>query len=890
MRDAQPRTVYLSEYRPPEFLVDSVHLRLHLDAELTLVQSRLQLRRNPAAVGAGGTPLLLDGAGLELRELRLDGEVLPTDRYRVEGERLRLDDVPEQFSLECLTAICPRDNASLEGLYISRDIFCTQCEAEGFRKITYYPDRPDVLSVFTVTLEADRERYPVLLSNGNLVAEEALPGGRHAATWHDPFPKPSYLFALVAGRLEPLQDRFLTASGREVSLRIYVEPKDLDKLDHAMDSLKRSMRWDEEVYGLEYDLDVFNIVAVDDFNMGAMENKSLNIFNTSCVLARPETTTDAGFQRVEAVVAHEYFHNWSGNRVTCRDWFQLSLKEGFTVFRDACFSADMGSPTVKRVEDVQLLRTLQFAEDAGPMAHPVRPDAYMEISNFYTVTIYEKGAEVVRMLHTLLGAGHFREGCDLYFRRFDGQAVTCDDFVDCMQAASGRDLSQFRRWYSQAGTPQLQVDGHYNAERQTYTLTVSQYCAPTPGQAHKDPLHIPLRMALLGEAGALPLRLQDQPADAETSDNTECVLELTRDSQSFVFENVAERPVPSLLRGFSAPVRLETRYSRDDLLFLMRNDSDGFSRWDAGQQLAVLALRDMVAAFREGRPLLLDPRLVEASAAVLEDDSLDPAMVALMLQLPSEAWLAELSEEVDVVAIHAAREAARLALARALQQPLWQVWRRHRDALAGAPYAADAAQVAARSLANTALSCLMALEDDAAVNATHEQFLQGGNMTDVFAALGLLVNSSRVELAQEALEQFLRRWRDEPLVVNQWFQVQATCRREGSLERVQALLQHPAYDARNPNKIRALVGAFCQHNPLHFHREDGEGYRFLADQVIALDSRNPQIAARLLGPLSKWRRYPASARARMRGELQRIAEQPALSPDVFEVVSKSLVD
>ncbi|MDX9875040.1 MAG: aminopeptidase N, partial [Spongiibacteraceae bacterium] len=534
MRDAQPRTIRLSDYRVPDFLVDTIELHFRLDEAQTRVGSRLALRRNPA--GVAGAPLVLNGVELELQEVSLDGRRLDATEYQVDAEQLILDKLPAECVLEIETLIRPQENTSLEGLYKSRTMFCTQCEAEGFRKITYFPDRPDVMATYTVTLEADRDRYPVLLSNGNCVAQGNCEGNRHYATWHDPFPKPSYLFALVAGDLTAIEDRFTTMSGREVALRIWVEEKDADKCDHAMVSLKNAMRWDEEVYGREYDLDIFNIVAVDDFNMGAMENKSLNIFNTSCVLARPETTTDAGFQRVESVVAHEYFHNWSGNRVTCRDWFQLSLKEGLTVFRDAEFSADMGSRTVKRVEDVTLLRTQQFAEDAGPMAHPVRPDSYMEISNFYTLTIYEKGAEVVRMLHTLLGSELFRRGTDLYFERHDGEAVTCDDFVRAMEEVSGRDLTQFRRWYSQAGTPVLEVAGAYDAVAARYTLTVRQHCPPTPGQPEKLPFHLPFAVALLGQNGPLQVRLGDQR-------QTDWVIDITQAEQQIVFEGVAEEPV-----------------------------------------------------------------------------------------------------------------------------------------------------------------------------------------------------------------------------------------------------------------------------------------------------------------------------------------------------------
>ncbi len=885
MRDAQATTIYLKDYRVPDFLIDTTALRFELFESHALVHSTLCMRRNPEAQNRDAA-LVLDGCELTLESLSIDGALLAEDAYRIDEESLSVDEVPDQFTLECVTRFEPQNNTSLEGLYRSGGMFCTQCEAEGFRKITYYLDRPDVMSVYTVTLEAERERYPVLLSNGNLQQSEELPGGRHRAIWHDPHRKPAYLFALVAGKLERVSDQFTTMGGCTVDLHIYVEPKDLDKCDHAMQSLKNAMRWDEEVYGREYDLDIFNIVAVDDFNMGAMENKSLNIFNTSCVLASPETTTDAGFQRVEGVVAHEYFHNWSGNRVTCRDWFQLSLKEGFTVFRDAEFSADMGSPVVKRVEDVSLLRTAQFAEDAGPMAHPVRPESYMEISNFYTVTIYEKGAEVVRMLHTLLGAELFRAGSDLYFDRHDGQAVTCEDFVKAMEDASGRDLSQFRRWYSQAGTPIVSLEGEYDAEAETYTLSVTQSCPPTPGQSEKEAFHMPLVVGLVGEAGSLPLKLQGEAPDTETADNTNIVLNVTEARQNFVFCEVKEEPVPSLFRGLSAPVKVRFDYSRDDLLFLMRNDSDGFNRWEASQQMGVQALEALVAAHQTGKVEVLDERLILAGRSLLTDETLDPAMVALMLTLPSEAYMAELMHPVDVLAIHSARSQGRLELAMALRDELLLTYRRL--AMAQGDYAPSAEQVASRSLKNLCLQYLMLLPGEEALQLCVAQFQQADNMTDRLAALIALVNSDHDHEKAQALDQFYQRWQHEPLVVNQWFQVQACCQRADTLSRVYDLLQHPAFDLRNPNKVRSVIGAFCGQNAVNFHQYDGGGYRFLADQVIQLNSTNPQIASRLLGPLSKWRKFLPQQQSLMKAELERIAAEPKLSRDVYEVVSKSL--
>jgi len=781
--------------------------------------------------------------------------------------------------------IHPESNTALEGLYKSGTMFCTQCEAEGFRKITFYLDRPDVMSKFTTTVSAEQHAYPVLLSNGNPIASGSEEGGRHWATWEDPFKKPAYLFALVAGDLWCVEDSFTTMSNREVALRIYVEPENIDKVQHAMNSLKRSMKWDEEVYGREYDLDIFMIVAVNDFNMGAMENKGLNIFNSSCVLAKAETATDAAHQRVEAVVAHEYFHNWSGNRVTCRDWFQLSLKEGFTVFRDSEFSADTHSRTVKRIEDVAYLRTHQFAEDAGPMAHPVRPDAYMEISNFYTLTIYEKGAEVLRMIHTLLGPELFRKGSDLYFERHDGQAVTCDDFVKAMEDASGIDLTQFKRWYTQAGTPRLDVSEAYDEAAQTYSLTFRQSCPATPGQSEKLPFVIPVALGLLDAQGnELPLRLQGESAAQGTSR----VLSVTEAEQTFTFVGVVEKPLPSLLRGFSAPVKLHFPYSRDQLMFLMQHDSDGFNRWEAGQQLSVQVLQELIGQHQRGEALVLDQRLVTALRTLLEDESLDQAMVAEMLSLPGEAYLTEISEVADVEAIHAAREFARKALADALFAPLWARYQANREVSKATPYVAEAAHFARRSLQNIALSYLMLSEKPEVLAACVDQFDNADNMTERLAALAVLVNSPFQEEQGKALAMFADFFKDNPLVMDQWFSVQAGCPLPGGLERVHALMQHEAFTLKNPNKVRALIGAFANQNLINFHRADGAGYRFLADQVITLNALNPQIASRLLAPLTRWRKYGAARQALMKAELERILASGELSSDVYEVVSKSL--
>lgn len=889
MTDSKPAAIYLEDYQVPDFLIDTTRLKFELEDEQTRVTAILALRRNPDSENSAAD-LVLHGQDMQLQAVAIDGVALDSSRYRVSDEALTVSGVGDSFELQTEVLIDPAANTSLEGLYKSRTMYCTQCEAEGFRKITYYLDRPDVQSEFTTTVIADKAAFPVLLSNGNAVDRGELGDGRHYAVWHDPFRKPAYLFALVAGDLAVVEDSFTTCSGRRVELQIFVEPKDLDKCDHAMQSLKNAMRWDEQVYGREYDLDIYMIVAVDDFNMGAMENKGLNIFNTSCVLAKPETTTDVGFQRVEAVVAHEYFHNWSGNRVTCRDWFQLSLKEGFTVFRDAEFSADLNSRTVKRVEDATLMRTMQFAEDGGPMAHPVQPASFIEISNFYTLTIYEKGAEVVRMIHTLLGASGFRAGSDLYFERHDGQAATIDDFVRAMEDATGEDLTQFKRWYAQAGTPKIEVEDSYDEAAAEYRLRFKQIQPDTPDMpaAQKQPLLIPVALGLLGDAGHLPLQLQGEAIDGETSDNTHRVLRLTDESQEFVFINVPERPVPALFRGFSAPVKWRYEYSRDDLQRLSIAEEDGFSRWDATQQLAVAVIDDAINAYNRGAEIAVDQRLVEAFRALLNNKALDKAMVALMLQLPSEAYLSELADEVDVEAIHEARQGVKQYLAETLKFELSECYAENNIE---EPYSAEASQIARRSLKNICLSYLLCLDDDLGISLARQQYQQSANMTDTMAALTGVVNSSQsgaAACAEQLLADFYEQWQHEALVVNQWLMAQATCHLPGTLQRVKALMNHPAFDIHNPNKVRSLIGAFCNNNPINFHRITGEGYEFLADQVISLNHSNPQIASRLITPLTKWRKYSVQRQQLMRAALQRIEATPDLSSDVYEVVSKSL--
>ncbi|WP_036251526.1 aminopeptidase N [Methylobacter sp. BBA5.1] len=882
MRDTNPQTVYLKDYTAPEYLIDSVELNFTLDDENTQVISRLTMRRNPDSRSAGKS-LTLVGENLKLSHVNLnDGDDLTTADYQQTADELIITEVPQDksFVLTIENQINPQANTALEGLYLSNGMLCTQCEAEGFRKITYYLDRPDVMARFTTTIIADKSRYPVLLSNGNKVGHGELSENRHWVTWEDPFAKPCYLFALVAGQLHCVEGRFTTQSGRDISLQVFVEAHDLDKCDHALQSLKNAMRWDEEVYGREYDLDLYMIVAVSHFNMGAMENKGLNVFNTKYVLARPDTATDADYEHIEGVIGHEYFHNWTGNRITCRDWFQLSLKEGFTVFRDQEFTGDRTSKAVKRIEDVNMLRTRQFAEDAGPLAHPIRPDAYMEINNFYTLTVYEKGAEVVRMIHTLLGAEGFRKGSDLYFQRHDGQAVTCDDFVKAMEDANGADLTQFRRWYSQAGTPVLTVRQHYEPGDQTLTLTIAQNCPPTPGQPVKEPLHIPVRIGLINPDGSVaPCRLAggDQASD-------EVTLSVTEAEQSFTFEGLAQQPVVSLLRGFSAPVKLDMDYSLEELAFLLSHDSDTFNRWEAGQQLAGTIIIGLIEDARKGRDLHLDPMIVEAFRQVLEQSWDDLSYFSLLLDLPSETYLAEQMPVVDVEAIHTAREFVKRTLARQLQpqfQALYQA--NHRDESGQF----DAGAIGRRRIKNTCLGYLSKLENADIQNWAEQQFKTAGNMTDQIAALTAIVNNPH-PATEQCLTDFYRQWRDEALVIDKWFTLQATSPMPGTFATVQSLLAHDAFDLKNPNRVRSLIGAFSQANPLHFHAADGQGYQFLADQIIALNTINPQVASRMLGALTQWRRFDESRQALMKAQLERIMGTEAISRDVYEVASKSL--
>ncbi len=872
------KTIHLKDYRPPDYLIETVMLEFELDETRTRVKSLITAVCNHDTC-EGIHPLVLNGRALVLKAVRLDGQPLAERDYKLDADSLMILPVPDRFTLEIETEIDPAANTELSGLYMSSGNFCTQCEAEGFRKITYYPDRPDVMARFFTTIVADKSKYPVLLSNGNLIGSGALQDGRHFAKWHDPFPKPSYLFALVAGDLARVHDSFTTISGRKVDLNIYVQHHNKDKCAHAMESLKQSMKWDEITYGREYDLDTFMIVAVDDFNMGAMENKGLNVFNSKYVLAKPETATDGDYQGIMGVVGHEYFHNWSGDRVTCRDWFQLSLKEGFTVFRDQHFIEDMTSRGVKRISDVNVLRTHQFREDAGPMAHPVRPESYVEINNFYTLTVYNKGAEVIRMMRTILGPDGFRKGTDLYFSRHDGQAVTTDDFVKAMEDATGADLRQFKLWYSQAGTPELLVRRVYDPGARTFTLTIKQTCPPTPGQQDKKPMHIPVAVGLIGKEGKdLPLKLKRGEGGPSSR-----VLEVRKSEETFVFVDVPDEPIPSFLRHFSAPVRVQLDLTDDERLFLMANDSDEFNRWDAGQQLAVKMILDLIKDYQEGKTLAVDTLFIDAFRKTLESAMEDKAFQAFALALPAENYLADFMDVIDPTAIHETKKFVQQTLAAALKESFLSAYRAHADS---GPYRPDQASIGRRSLKNTCLAYLSELEDADVRELCTAQFRSGGNMTDVLSALVSLANAECRE-REDALASFYSAWKDDPLVMDKWLAIQATSRLESTLDTVKKLTTHPAFNIKNPNKVRSLIGAFAS-NAVRFHDPGGEGYRFLADHVLLIDPMNPQIAARLVSAFTLWKRYDEQRRRLMRTQLERILSAPGLSRDVHEIVSKSL--
>ncbi len=872
MKDANPNTIYLKDYTQPPYWITNIDLVFDLEEEQTLVTSTLSVSKNESI--SGEHPLVLQGEELGLESISVDGRVLDASEYEVTDTDLTIHSVPDVFTLEIKTIIKPQENTSLEGLYKSSGNFCTQCEAEGFRKITYFLDRPDVMAIFSTTIIANKEKYPVLLSNGNPVATGEYDNGWHWARWEDPFKKPCYLFALVAGDLAFIEDKFTTMSGRDVDLRIYVQHHNIDQCDHAMRSLVKSMQWDEQVYGREYDLDVYNIVAVDDFNMGAMENKGLNVFNSKYVLAKKETATDVDFINIEAVIGHEYFHNWSGNRVTCRDWFQLTLKEGLTVFRDQCFTADMNAETTKRIDDVNVLRTAQFAEDAGPMAHPIQPDAYLEINNFYTVTVYNKGAEVIRMIHTILGEDGFRKGMDLYFDRHDGQAVTTEDFIDAMEAANDIELTQFRRWYKQSGTPEISVQESYDEAAQRYALTLKQTTPATPEQERKSAFDIPVRVGLLSGSG------DDMEVIYEGTNSTSHTLRLIEDEQCFVFEDVKEKPVLSMLRDFSAPIKIKFDRSDEELAFCVANDSDGFNRWDAGQQLAIRIILNMVNGNQDQS---IPDYLVSAYQTTLQNKSLDRALSARALALPSQAYISEMMKVVDVDAIHDSQK----FMEKTLGAKLFDEWLAVYQQCESVEYDLSPASMGARALKSTALSYMVASGNEQGEALALQQFEQASNMTDQLAAFRVLVHHA-CGSRDRVIEAFYQQWQHDQLVMDKWFMIQATAPQADTLERVEQLFEHDDFDLKNPNRVRSLLGAFCSGNPICFHATSGEGYRLLGHYIEQLNDLNPQIASRLTTPLTRWKRFDEQRQAHMTTELARLKQLPQLSRDVYELVEKSL--
>jgi len=883
MKTESAKTIYLKDYKPSAYFIDKTQLRFELDIlddpqtdaseSICKVYSQLTIRRNPETNQDGKQPLRLHGQYFSLNRIALDEQELTTQDYQQDENSLTLNNLPEQFILEIETQLQPQNNTALEGLYQSSGNYCTQCEAEGFRRITYYLDQPDILSVFTTTIIADKKKYPILLSNGNPVESGDLDNGKHFVTWEDPFKKPSYLFALVAGDLAKIEDRYTTQSGREVLLHIFVEHKNADKCDHAMRSLKNSMAWDEQRFGLEYDLDIYMIVAVEDFNMGAMENKGLNIFNSKYVLARSDTATDKDYEGIEGVIGHEYFHNWTGNRVTCRDWFQLSLKEGLTVFRDQEFTSDMHSRTVKRIDDVKILRSYQFAEDASPMAHPIRPTQYMEINNFYTVTVYNKGAEVIRIIHTILGKEKFRQGMDLYFQRHDGQAVTTDDFVAAMNDASGVDLSTFKNWYNQAGTPVVTVTSNYDENQKTIHITLLQNCPDTPVSKNNKPFHIPLVMGLFDRSG---------------NEILSTTLELKTKSAIYSFSDMKEAPIISILRGFSAPVIIEMEQSQDDLVFLMEYDSDPFNRWEAGQKLFTQLIFQQLENLQNGKAIdwdtLLFNKFIVAFEQIIEDENLDNALKALAITLPDFSYLLDQLDIADVDNLHQVRVSLRKAIAKELQE-VFQATYEHSKTTG--TYQFNAKDTGKRSLAKACLAYLTALEEEDLLKQCYQAFSHSNNMTDSIGALAILAQYQS-DYTQKALQEFEQQWHDDPLVLDKWFVVQATSPEIGKLDQIKQLMQHTAFDIKNPNRVRSLILAFAAQNHLNFHNKDGSGYEFIADMVIRLDQLNPQVAARMVKLFSRWQRYDNQRQALMKTQLERIIGRDNLSGDVYEIASKSL--
>jgi aminopeptidase N len=878
MRTEQAPAIHLQDYRPPDWLVDKVHLDVSLHPTAARVRTRLALRPNSTA--AAPAPVVLDGDGLNLVSVAIDGVALPKESYVATPDRLTIAQPPAgPFRLDIETLVDPSANTQLSGLYRSSGTYCTQCEAEGFRRITYFPDRPDVMAVYTTRIEADKAEAPILLANGNLIAQGDLGGGRHFAEWHDPFPKPSYLFALVGGTLACVEDIFRTMSGRDVALKIYVEPGKEARCGYAMDALKRAMAWDEQAFGREYDLDIFMIVAVSDFNMGAMENKGLNIFNDKYVLASADAATDGDFAAIEAIIAHEYFHNWTGNRITCRDWFQLCLKEGLTVFRDQEFTADQRSRPVKRISDVRLLRGHQFVEDAGPLAHPVRPEVYREINNFYTATVYEKGAEVVRMVKTLIGAEKFRKGMDLYFMRHDGQAATVEQFIRCFADVSDLDMPAFMCWYSQAGTPEVVANGAWDEKSRTYRLDIAQSLPPTPNQSAKEPMLMPFAVGLLGKDGReLPLAL----ADGKVVERG--VLVLTKAVETFVFTDIAERPAASLNRAFSAPIKLTANTSPADLGFLAAYDSDPFNRWQAVQ---ALAMNILVADVRQTRAEATREDLIAAMAEILTDARLEPAFIGHALNLPVEADIArEVGRNIDPDAIFGARRALRRAIGEALAGTLEETYGHMAD---DGPYSPDAASAGRRLLKNACLDLLAADGNTEAIERAARQYHDAGNMTDRIAAFSTLSLHDTPQRAQ-AIEDFYRRYAGDPLIIDKWFSLQASIPEPGTLDRVRTLTAHAAFSPSNPNRVRALIGVFAQGNLTQFNRADGQGYEFIAGNVLALDEKNPQLAARLLSAFKTWRSLEPIRRGHAEAALRRVAAVPNLSRDVSDIAQRALAD
>jgi len=880
---------FRKNYTKPSYLVNTIVLNFNLLDDKTIVKSTMAIKKNTALTSKENASLMLNGENIKLLSIKLDSIFLPRKSYSVDDDILTINDLPDRFDLEIITEIEPSKNTTLEGLYKSSGKYCTQCEAEGFRKITYFPDRPDVMTLFTTTIEADKTSFPYLLSNGNLIDSGNLDNNRHFATWHDPFPKPCYLFALVAGNFDLLEDSFITSSNKTVALKIYVEKGKKDQTLYAMESLKKAMKWDQDTYNLEYDLDTYMIVAVSDFNMGAMENKGLNVFNTCYVLANENTATDADFEGVESVIGHEYFHNWTGNRVTCRDWFQLSLKEGLTVFRDQEFSSDMNSRAVKRVEDAQMIKTIQFAEDAGPMAHPIRPDSYIEMNNFYTSTVYNKGAEVIRMFETLLGKVGFQAGMKLYFERHDGQAVTCEDFIKAMEDSNSTDLTLFRNWYHQAGTPEISITKNWEQLTEKLSMTIKQSCPATPGQLYKEPFLIPFKLALLSETGEMcdiQVEQSNQPLEFDLADSgKEITIKLTEYTQTFVFTGLSSNPIPSLLRGFSAPVKLDYQYTQAELAILLAYDNDSYANWEAGQSLMIEAIKEMTEAVKNTEHIFISTVVLDAFDRILStkvDD--DPSLLALSLKVPSLGYLVEQFQLVPFDELVTAYNYFNQYLADHLKDKLVSTY--HLAADNTSKNSSDA--VGWRRLQNSCLVLLDRSSDQSLSNLAQQQFDTAKGMTNSLAALKVIIHGLSNQ-KESALETFHQRWQDEELVLDKWFAVQATNPSDSVIDDIINLFEHADFQLSNPNKIRALVGSFARNNLQNFHRADGAGYKLVAEVIVKLNKINPQIAARLTASFNRWKHFDDNRRLLMQQQLQRLVELDDVSPDVYEIASKALL-